>query len=155
VIFRSRHEEVIYVSRSDPRGPLASYSRHGFELDDAEWPSAEHYYQAAKFEDAALREEIRNAPHPKEAAAIAKKHKRAWRSDWKRLRRTAMTRALYIRFRTHEDLAGELLKTGERRLVENSNFDYFWGCGRDGRGDNVYGEVLMDIRDKLREEADA
>jgi ribA/ribD-fused uncharacterized protein len=151
VIFSRRPEEAVFVSRSDPTNPLASYSKHGFELDGSDWPSAEHYYQAMKFEDPALQEQIRLAPHPKEAAALAKKHKRAWRKDWKKLRRTAMTRAVYIKCRTHEEVAKALLRTRDRRLVENSQFDYFWGCGRDGRGDNVYGEILMDVREKLRD----
>jgi predicted NAD-dependent protein-ADP-ribosyltransferase YbiA (DUF1768 family) len=37
-------------------------------------------------------------------------------------------------------------------LVESSNYDYFWGCGRDRRGENMYGKVLMNVREKLREE---
>jgi len=44
-----------------------------------------------------------------------------------------------------------LLDTQEEQLVENSQYDYFWGCGRDRRGDNHYGKVLMGIRSKLAE----
>ena len=45
-----------------------------------------------------------------------------------------MTRAVYIRARSYPELAQELLNTGEQTLVENSQYDYFWGCGRDRRG---------------------
>jgi predicted NAD-dependent protein-ADP-ribosyltransferase YbiA (DUF1768 family) len=31
-------------------------------------------------------------------------------------------------------------------------YDYYWGVGRDGRGYNVFGKVLMAVRDKLMEE---
>ena len=57
-----------------------------------------------------------------------------------------MTRAVYIRARSHPELAQELLNTGDQTLVENSQYDYFWGCGRDRRGNNTYGKVLMNVR---------
>jgi predicted NAD-dependent protein-ADP-ribosyltransferase YbiA (DUF1768 family) len=50
-------------------------------------------------------------------------------------------------------VAQRLLATGAARLVESNAYDYFWGCGRDRRGLNVYGEVLMDVRRRLQEEA--
>ena len=34
-------------------------------------------------------------------------------------------------------------------------YDYYWGVGRDGRGHNVFGKVLMAVRDKLMQEQDA
>ena len=50
-------------------------------------------------------------------------------------------------------LAEALLATGDNPIVENDQYDYYWGCGRDRRGDNTYGKVLMDVREKLRQEA--
>ena len=63
-----------------------------------------------------------------------------------------MTRGIYVRCRTHPELAEALLDTGDTKIVENSNFDYCWGCGRDRRGENRYGKVLMNVRARLREE---
>ncbi len=144
-----------YVSRSDSLSPLASYSKHGFDLDGERWPSVEHYYQAMKFESAALRSSIRDLDHPAKAGEFAAKNKRSVRKDWKKLKETFMTRGVYIKCRTHAEVAEALLDTGEQKLVESSQFDYFWGCGRDGRGRNAYGKVLMAVRDKLREEKSA
>lgn len=152
-MFSPTPEDVVYVSRQDVEHPLASYSQHGFDLDGAEWPSAEHYYLAMQFDDPQIREAIRLAPHPRDAEKLAKRHKRALRRNWKAIRQTLMTRALYTVCRTHPEIAEALLATGERKIVENSQFDYFWGCGRDGRGENTYGKVLMGIREKLRETA--
>ena len=45
------------------------------------------------------------------------------------------------------------METEEKDLAERGFTDYFWGCGRDGRGDNHYGKLLMRVRDKLRQEA--
>jgi ribA/ribD-fused uncharacterized protein len=63
-----------------------------------------------------------------------------------------MTRGIYIKCRTHKEAADALLETGDQKIVESSQYDYYWGCGRDGRGHNTYGRVLMAVRDKLREE---
>lgn len=149
--FRTEHDKV-YVSRTDVHNPLASYSRFGFELDNADWPSLEHYYQGMKFEDAEIQEQIRTAPNPAAAEKLAKKHKRKIRRDWKALKQTYMTRGVYIKCRTHPGVSEVLLKTGDLNIIENSQFDYYWGCGRDGRGDNVYGKVLMEVRDKIKSE---
>ena len=145
--------DAIYLSRTDATEPLSSFSRFGFFLDDAEWPSVEHYFQAMKFEDPAYREQIRSAQHPKKARKLGRSRFRKPRRDWKKIRRVIMTRAVYIRCRTHPEVAARLLETGERRLVESNAYDYYWGCGRDRRGNNTFGEVLMDVRRKLREEA--
>jgi len=142
----------IFLSRSDTNAPLASFSRYGFELEGVEWPSVEHYFQAMKFEDPAYREKIRAARHPKQARRLGRTRFKKIRQDWSTLRRVVMTRAIYTRGRTHESIASALLSTGDKQLVENSQYDYFWGCGRDRRGHNTYGQVLMDVRNKLREE---
>jgi predicted NAD-dependent protein-ADP-ribosyltransferase YbiA (DUF1768 family) len=61
-----------------------------------------------------------------------------------------LTRAIYTRCLSNPASARALLETGNKRIVESSLYDYYWGCGRDGRGLNTYGEVLMDVREKLR-----
>ena len=66
-----------------------------------------------------------------------------------------MTRGTYIKCRTHPEVAAALLATGDLLIIETSQYDYYWGCGRDLRGDNVYGKVLMNVRTQLRKEAAA
>ncbi len=142
-----------YLSRSDVNHSLSSYSRLGFELDGAEWPSVEHYYQGMKFEDGELRELVRTTEHPAKAVKLANANKGMVRKDWPQIREIMMTRAVYIKCRTHEAVASTLLATGDQQIIESSQYDYYWGCGRDGRGHNAFGKVLMAVRDKLLEEA--
>ncbi len=149
--FSSAQEDLVRVSRVDAANPLAAYSEHGFSLDGAEWLSVEHYYQAMKFNDPALREAIRAASDPAQARRIAKKNRNKMRKDWKTLRRVIMTRGVYRKCITHSGVAAALLATGEHRILETSQYDYFWGCGRDLRGDNAYGKVLMQVRERLRQ----
>ncbi len=145
-------ETEVYVSRSDANDPLSSFSRHGFDLEGQFWPSVEHYFQAMKFEDPQVQEKVRQAEHPARARRLGRSRFRRLRKDWSKVRRVIMTRAVYTKCRTHPEVAERLLGTGDSRLFESSQYDYFWGCGRDRRGHNTYGLVLMDVRNKLREE---
>ncbi|CAA0082435.1 Riboflavin biosynthesis protein [Zhongshania aliphaticivorans] len=142
----------LYLTREDPKHPLAAYSKHAFELDGFEWPSVEHYYQAMKFDDADYREQIRQAAHPAEAAKLGKSRKHQRRKDWKKHSVTYMTRGCYIKCRAHTDVAELLLNSGDAEIKNTSQYDYFWGSGRDTRGDNNFGKMLMGVRKKLREE---
>lgn len=40
-----------------------------------------------------------------------------------------------------------LTKTGDRKIVENSPWDSFWGAGLDGKGMNTMGQLWMRLRD--------
>ena len=108
-----------------------------------------------KFNQVDYQEKIRLASDPKAAEKLGNKRFKRKRSDWQEVQTTVMTRAVYTQCRTYREIADNLLATGEEILVENSQFDYFWGCGRDRRGENHYGQVLMNVRAKLREEAEA
>ena len=55
-MFFSKSVTPYYLSRNDVNHPLSSCSKLGFELDGAQWPSVEHYYQGMKFEAGELRE---------------------------------------------------------------------------------------------------
>ncbi len=145
-------EDAVFLNSADPLNPLAAWSHHPFELDGATWPSVEHYFQAMIFLDPGLRERIRNASHPREARRIARRRFWKKRRDWKKLRWVLMTRGTWIKCLTHPEVAEALEATGERFIVEDSLYDYYWGCGRDQRGHNYYGRMLMDIRKRLRQE---
>lgn len=143
---------VFYLSRDDLEEPLSGFAPFDFELDGARWPSVEHYFQAMKFDDMAYREKIRQAPTAKAARKLGQARFKPVRKDWQAVRETVMTRAVYIKARTHDAIAERLLETGDQVIIERSNYDYFWGCGRDGRGLNNYGKVLMNVRSKLYDE---
>ena len=145
-------DDALFFSRVDPNEKLGSFAMYGFELEGMRWPSVEHYFQAMKFENEAYREKIRQAAHPKIARKLGRNRFKKIRKDWSAVKDVVMTRGVYTRCRTYPVLAEQLAATGERTLVENSQYDYYWGCGRDRRGNNAYGKVMMKVRAKLLEE---
>lgn len=150
----SNDDESIYFSRYNPEELLGSFAEFNFFLEDTVWPTVEHYLQAMQYENALEQERVRSLATPAEAHKEAKgRWFKKKRKDWDNLRRVYLTRAIYTQCKSHEAVATRLLETGDQRLVENDQYDYYWGCGRDRRGTNMYGQVLMDVRDKLREEA--
>lgn len=152
-LFNKLPEDAIFICRDDTEEPLASFSHHEFELDGLQWPSVEHYFQAMKFADPALKEKIRSTPHPKIAQKTARWQFWKVRKDWKDIQRSMMTRGTWIKCHAYPAIAQKLLETDERMIVESSLYDHYWGCGRDQRGHNYYGKMLMDVRNKLRQEA--
>lgn len=154
-LFTPETGEALYFSRFNPEELLGSYADLSFLLEDTLWPSVEHYLQAMQYEAVQEQERIRALATP---ALAYREAKARWfkrrRKDWKSLRTIYLTRAIYTRCKTHEQARARLLETGDLQLVENDQYDYYWGCGRDRRGDNMYGQVLMSVRDKLRAEAE-
>ena len=62
-----------------------------------------------------------------------------------------MRRAIDAKFRQHDELRELLLSTGDEELIEETDEDAFWGCGSDGRGRNMLGRLLMELRERLRQ----
>lgn len=153
-IFETYNEDSIYLSMHDSAESLSRTAVTPFILDEQTWPTVEHYYQSMKFADNTIHHQILTLATPAEVSKFADSWLRKFkiRKDWSKVKTTIMTRAIYIKCRTHREITEKLLSTADKILVENSQFDYFWGCGRDKRGHNHFGKVLMNVRDKLKEE---
>jgi len=72
-------------------------------------------------------------------------------SNWDEQREGRMYEVLSAKF-SNEFLKKQLLLTGERMLVEGNSWgDVYWGECR-GKGRNVLGKLLMQFRQRLREQ---
>ncbi len=151
-LFPEQDSSAIYFSMDDPNEPMARNSPHPFRLDEQNWLTVEHYYQTMKFEGSEYQKTILDATSAEQAKTLGKVRFKKKRKDFKQVKNTLMIRAVYIQAKTHPLIAKRILETGQVKLVENSQFDYYWGCGRDHRGDNHYGKTLMQVRDKLYQE---
>lgn len=114
----------------------------------------------------AIRARIIAAPTPAEAFALARAHEGDVIADWHtHHKKRDMFRAVIFKFKQHTQLQvtldshcrikhfmqltssqQKLLATGSRPIVEASEVDAFWGEGPDGKGLNVLGHMLMNIR---------
>jgi ribA/ribD-fused uncharacterized protein len=139
-----------YSTREVPYGCFSNFSAHGFELDGRWWPTSEHYFQAQKFVGTPHEEAIRLVPTPKIAANMGRERKRPLRADWEAVKDDVMRRAVRQKFERHAELREILLGTGDEEIVENAPSDYYWGCGADGSGRNMLGQILMEVRADLR-----
>ncbi|NEQ95954.1 MAG: NADAR family protein [Cyanothece sp. SIO2G6] len=137
-----------YSTREVPYGCFSNFSAHGFELDEYWWPTSEHYFQAQKFIETAPEwaSKIRHAKAPKIAATMGRDRRYPLRSDWEAVKDEIMYRAVLQKFTIHADIRAILLSTGDEYLVENAPGDYYWGCGKDGSGQNKLGQILVTVR---------
>ncbi len=82
---------------------------------------------------------------------MGRDRKHPLRKDWEQVKDEIMQQAVLQKFRTHADIREILLATGDELIVENAPIDYYWGCGKDGSGKNRLGEILMAVREILRQ----
>lgn len=141
---------IYFYSTRDKYGCFSNFSHHGFELDGAYWPTSEHYFQAQKFAGTHHADEIRQVKTPKDAAKMGRDRQRPLRQDWEKIKDDIMRKAVLKKFETHPEIQEILLATGTEELVENSPIDYYWGCGKDGTGQNMLGKILMEVREIIR-----
>jgi ribA/ribD-fused uncharacterized protein len=144
-----------YSTRERPYGCFSNFSAHGFELDGSWWPTSEHYFQAQKFASTAYVETIRQARSPMIAARLGRARNQPLRPDWEQVKDDVMRRAVGRKFEAHEQLRTLLLATGDEEIVEDAPSDYYWGCGADGSGENRLGQILMEVRELLRQRVGA
>lgn len=142
---------VYFYSLGDDFGDFSNFASYPIKLDGRVWPTSEHYFQAQKFKDKKLRECVRKAKSPGEAARLGRSRKNPLRRDWDSARLNVMRKAVRAKFQQHQELAALLLSTGDAKLVEHTENDDFWGDGGDGSGKNWLGRILMEIRGELAE----
>ena len=143
-------EKAFQFSRFDLSNPLSTCSAHPILLDDENWLTCEHYVQAKTLRSAQHAQKVASLPSGEKAYAFGKAWYRANIADYKTTAPIMMKRALYTKVQMYEEVREALFATEDRLIVETSQYDYFWGIGRDQRGLNHIGKAWMDIRDKLR-----
>jgi ribA/ribD-fused uncharacterized protein len=134
---------------------LSNFYPSPFTHDGIEYPTVEHFFQAAKTLDIQERKAIAAAKTP----GLAKRMGRSvqLRPDWEKVKAYYMELGLCLKF-ANKDLAEKLLATGDEELIEGNWWhDNIWGsCMCDKciniPGRNMLGILLMDLRKKLRYE---
>lgn len=126
---------------------LSNFYPCTIEYQGITYPSSEHAYQAAKTHSEFDKLAIAKTRTPGIAKRMGQKCK--MRSDWDLVKRNIMKEILREKFNL-EGLRQALLETGDGYLEETNTWnDVYWGVCR-GVGANNLGQVLMEIREELR-----
>lgn len=151
---KSPSEVRFYRANEKPYGAFSNLYRRPIIFEGIEFPTAEHAYQAGKARKSAVREWILSAPSPS-LVAMAAHGLYTWDivPNWSKIKFDRMRSVLRAKYTQHVDLKELLLSTGDARLVESCRTDNSvnrtWG-EVNGKGKNMLGVILMEIRSELR-----
>ena len=131
-------------------GFLSNFSYYPILVNNDKFPTSEHYYQYRKFDPKSnVARNILIVQTPREAKNIGQSS--GMREDWDNVKVQIMYDILYIKVGQNLSLKRLLLDTGNALLVEDSPYDYYWGCGASGEGKNILGRLWMKLREELRQ----
>ena len=150
-------ENRFYRANEKPYGAFSNLSRWPVIFEGIEYPTAEHAYQAGKARKPAVRDWILSAPSPS-LVAMAAHGLYYWDivPGWSKNKFTRMKHILIAKYTQHPELRALLDSTGDARLVESATVDNevnrTWG-EVNGKGKNMLGVLLMEVREELRQDA--
>ena len=134
---------------------LSNFFYAPFVYEDNIYPTNEHFFQAMKTLDPEERRKIAEAKTPGVAKRLGRRVQ--LREDWEEVKIDIMRLGLSLKFHAHMHLIEKLIETGDADLIEGNTWhDNFWGiclCPKcQGRGQNHLGRLLMEVRERFREE---
>lgn len=144
-----------YRADEKPYGVFSNLFPRPIVFEGRVFPTAEHAYQAGKARKEAVREWLLSAPTPS-LVAMAAHGLYIWDivPNWSKIKFDRMREVLRAKFTQHEDLRQVILSTGEARIVEvarvANGVNRTWG-EVDGKGLNMLGVLLMDVRSELKD----
>jgi ribA/ribD-fused uncharacterized protein len=144
---------IRFYKVNEEYGEFSNFAPFEIYVLGTTWKTSEHYFQARKFKDSEVILRIMDASTPMEAANIGRDRNNKIRDDWESIKLEVMSDAVYTKFSQHKSLLNLLLSTGEQRIIESSPYDSYWGEGKDKKGENYLGKILMEVRDRLRQES--
>ncbi|SFD51277.1 hypothetical protein SAMN05428997_1317 [Bosea sp. CRIB-10] len=145
-----------YRASEKPYGAFSNLFRRTIKFEGETFATSEHAYQAGKARKPEVKNWVLSAPSPA-LVAMAAHGLYYWDivPGWSRVKFDRMRGVLEAKFTQHQDLRELLLATGEARLVESTTVDNevnrLWG-EVNGVGRNMLGELLMELRAKLRKD---
>ena len=132
--------------------PLSNFHMVRLSVFGKFFQSLEHAYQWKKAKY--LRQDdiadlIMNTSSPGHVKQITDEHLDAYGTDWWQIRQSVMYELLMVKCKQCPAFVTELLQSGDDEIVEDTNHSY-WARGEDGQGLNMLGELLMFVREGLR-----
>lgn len=161
-------KKVICFHRpEEENGYLSNWYPSEFIWNNIKFTSGEQYMMYRKallFNDNKISDEILNTYNVAEIKMLGRKVKNYNDVIWNGYRQIVMFEGLLEKFNQNDTLKTMLLETGDAILAEAAVKDLIWGIGlnmKDNkkydlskwRGQNLLGFTLMQVRDRLKKEA--
>lgn len=145
-------------------GVFSHWYRRLFKVNGVTYCCGEQYLMAQKallFGDRVTHKKIMLVQNPKRQKELGRQVKGFNSSIWDKNKKRISTEANWAKFSQHPDLMKKLFDTGSSVLAEASPYDRIWGIGlgindprstnqSEWKGENILGQVLVRVRDKLR-----
>jgi ribA/ribD-fused uncharacterized protein len=144
--------EPLYFNKAYKHGQtlgFSNYSLHPINIHDMGiFPTAEAAFNAYK--DKNNKEYILKQQEAK-TPSISKKigQKCIATENWKLEKNNIMKNILLLKLDQHPIIKENLLNTGFRPIIDNNKFDEYWGIGQNGKGQNILGIIITDIRNNF------
>ena len=139
-----------FYSVKNAYGEFSNFALFPLLIDGIIWPSSEHYYQAQKFNDPVIKEQVRNAATPFLAAKMGRDPTLPMREDWDNVKDGIMLIVLRAKYSQYQVLKDLLLSTNKTHIYEHTKNDCYWADCEDRTGLNKLGEELMQVRQELQ-----
>ncbi|MBA0289819.1 MULTISPECIES: NADAR family protein [Pseudomonadota] len=153
---------VVYKTKEDFGGLSNMASGYPLQINGVRILTTEALYQACRFPHLPeVQREIIGQHSPMTAKMKSKPHRKDSRPDWDEVRYKVMRWCLRVKLaQNYAEFGRLLLATRDRPIVEQSRKDDYWGAkladeaGDTLIGQNVLGRLLMELREKLKDDAD-
>jgi len=153
---------VVYKTKEDFGGLSNMASGYPLQINGVRILTSEALYQACRFPHMPeVQREIIGQHSPMTAKMKSKPHRKDSRPDWDEVRYKVMRWCLRVKLsQNYEEFGRLLLATRNQPIVEQSRKDDYWGAKLAGEtgdtliGQNVLGRLLMELREKLKEDAE-
>lgn len=120
-------------------GYLANYSDYGFTVDGVYYPTAEHFYQASKFDNPEIIQKILSCKTAREAASVGRDRNNKRIDHFNDIKLNKMYQAVYEKFQQNPDIRKKLIETGDEEIREMTDQESYWGVGPQLDGENHMG----------------
>ena len=139
---------INFYSRSDPYYYFTNFYPACIELDGYVWPTTT--FRLRNFLVLLTMTTLGHYQHHEKQFRLPQASESV-RGDWPSVKDQIMLKALRAKFTQDKHLRQLLLDTKDRKLVEHTTNDSYWGDGGDGSGQNHLGKLLMQVRSELKD----
>ncbi len=148
-ILKIGNENKPVLFHSGSSNCFSNFSSYEVEWNGLIWKTSEHAYQASKFLDEEIKNEIYGARSAYDSKMLSVKYVDKIRDGWYDMRLSLMEEIIREKLAQHPHIKKKLLQTESRPIIEASKDDSFWGWGPDRKGENHHGKIWMKLREEL------